>query len=158
MPRRFQPQPLALKVGMRVRELRREKNLSIARLAKASGLSKGHVSNMEHGLVLMTVGTIVAIAKGLDIPPFLLILFPDEDPFGALLERVRIEQRGDPERTAHVLRRMVFGRGGPKRPPPDKDGGVRLRARGAVVLAERRGCPGARGGSTRSLYRAARAW
>ncbi|UQA63450.1 helix-turn-helix domain-containing protein [Polyangium aurulentum] len=118
---------------MRVRELRREKNLTIARLAKASGLSKGHVSNMEHGLVLMTLGTIVAIAKGLEIPPFLLILFPEDDPIAGIVERVRVEQGGDPVRAAQVLRQMVFGRGGPKRPPPDKGGGFASEDEGVVA-------------------------
>jgi transcriptional regulator with XRE-family HTH domain len=91
--------------------------LTTAGLAAASGLSKGHLSNMEHGRVLMTIGTISAVGRGLGLPPFLLLMFPDDEPFAALIERVRLEQGGDLERTAQVIRRVMFGRGGPKRLP-----------------------------------------
>jgi transcriptional regulator with XRE-family HTH domain len=91
--------------------------MTTAGLAAASGLSKGHLSNMEHGRVLMTVGTIHALAGALGLPPFLLIMFPDDEPFAALIERVRVQQGGDPERAAQVIWQAVFGRGGPKRPP-----------------------------------------
>jgi transcriptional regulator with XRE-family HTH domain len=114
MPRRYNPEPIALKVGTRMRELRREKNMTIGRLADASGLSRGHVSNMEHGLVLMTIRTITSLAHALGLPPFLLLVFPEDDPFAAMVEQVRIEQGGDLERTSQVLRQLIFGRGGPK--------------------------------------------
>jgi transcriptional regulator with XRE-family HTH domain len=106
-----------MKVGSRIRELRRESDLTIAGLASASGLSKGHVSNMEQGRVLMTVGTIGAIAFGLGLPPFLVVMFPEDEPLAGLIERVRVQEGGDPKRAARVIWQAVFGRGGPKRPP-----------------------------------------
>jgi transcriptional regulator with XRE-family HTH domain len=109
MPPRFQPEPLAMKIGARIRALRREKKMSIARIAKASGLSKGHVSNMEHGLVLMTVGTVVSIASALDTPPYLLVLFPEDEPLSAVIEHMRLAQPGDTKRAAQQLHELVFG-------------------------------------------------
>ncbi|MRG97815.1 hypothetical protein [Polyangium spumosum] len=41
MPRRSEPEPYALKLGARIRELRLERNMSLAALADAAQLSKG---------------------------------------------------------------------------------------------------------------------
>lgn len=123
MPPRYRPAPLAFKIGTRIREFRREQNLTGVKLAEASGLSRGHVSNMEHGLVMMTIGTIGAVARALDVPPFLLLTFPDEDPLAAAIERVRLEQKGDLEQTARVLRRLLFDRAGRRLPPVHDEGG-----------------------------------
>lgn len=109
MPRRPSADPVAAKVGARIRDLRVEKGLSLAALADASGLSKGHMSSAERGLVLITVGTVVAAARALDMPPFLLMMFPEEEPFAAVLEHVRLCEGGDAGKTAVKLRELVFG-------------------------------------------------
>lgn len=108
MPRRPTPEPVAAKVGARIRDLRQERGLSLAALADSSGLSKGHMSSVERGLVLITVGTVVAAAKALNVPPFLLLMFPEEDQLAAILEHIRAGEGGDPEKTALVLRKAVF--------------------------------------------------
>jgi transcriptional regulator with XRE-family HTH domain len=112
MPRRSIPEPIAAKVGARIRELRLERGMSLAALADAAGLSKGHMSSVERGLVLINVATIVATAKALAVPPFVLAMFPDEEPLSAVIEHVRSSEGGDTIKAAGKLRKLVFGRSG----------------------------------------------
>lgn len=68
MPRRTKPDALALKIGRRIRELREEAGLTMEQLAYTSELgSKGHLSNLEKGLVMPTVATLETIAEGLGV-------------------------------------------------------------------------------------------
>jgi transcriptional regulator with XRE-family HTH domain len=109
MPRRSIPEPIAAKVGARIRELRIERGMSLAALADAAGLSKGHMSSVERGLVLITVGTVVSTARALGVPPFVLSMFPDEEPLSAVIEHVRSSEGGDTNKAAGKLRKLVFG-------------------------------------------------
>ncbi len=109
MPRRSTPEPIAAKVGARIRELRQERGMSLAALAKAAGLSRGHMSSVERGLVLITVSTVVATARALAVPPFVLAMFPDEEPLSAVIEHVRSSEGGDTNKAAGKLRKLVFG-------------------------------------------------
>ena len=109
MPRRPIPEPLAVKVGARIRELRTERGLSIAALATSAGLSKGHLSSVERGLVLITVNTLEVTARALGVPTFVLGTFPDEDPFSAVVEHLRSIAGGDTHEAARKLRRLAFG-------------------------------------------------
>ena len=109
MPRRSIPEPIAAKVGARIRELRLERGMSLADLADAAGLSKGHMSSVERGLVLITVGTVVATARALGVPPFVLAMFPDEDPLSTVIEHIRSTEGGDTNKAAGQLRKLVFG-------------------------------------------------
>jgi transcriptional regulator with XRE-family HTH domain len=93
MPRRAVPEPECLKLGARVRELRREQGLSIGALAEAGELSKGHLSNIERGHVNVTVGTVVDIAKTLEVLPLHVLCFGD-----SALENVIDELRAMPEK------------------------------------------------------------
>ncbi|HRI69273.1 MAG TPA: helix-turn-helix transcriptional regulator [Polyangium sp.] len=89
MPRRNEPDPSALKVGERLRDLRLERNMSLAELADAAELSKGHLSSVEHGLAAITVQTISRLAKGLGVPALYLLTFPDDDDRAAIAELIR---------------------------------------------------------------------
>jgi transcriptional regulator with XRE-family HTH domain len=89
MPRRIEPEPYALKVGERLRALRQERNLSLAELAEASDLSKGHLSSIEHGLAAITIQTIIRAAKGLNLPPLYLLTFSGDDERDHIMELVR---------------------------------------------------------------------
>jgi transcriptional regulator with XRE-family HTH domain len=89
MPRRIEPNPSALKVGERLRELRLERNMSLAQLADVAKLSKGHLSSVEHGLAAITVQTISRLAKGLDVPALYLLTFPADDERDKIAEMVR---------------------------------------------------------------------
>lgn len=108
MPRRSIPEPIAAEVGARIHELRLERGMSIAALANAAGLSRGHLSSIERGLVLISVPTLVAIATALAIPPFVLVLSPDE-PLSVVIEHLRSSEGGNTIKAAHRLRELVFG-------------------------------------------------
>jgi transcriptional regulator with XRE-family HTH domain len=89
MPRRNEPEPYALKVGERLRALRLERDLSLADLATASDLSKGHLSSIEHGLAAITIQTILRLAKGLALPPLYVLTFAGDDERDHIMELVR---------------------------------------------------------------------
>jgi transcriptional regulator with XRE-family HTH domain len=67
MPTRRIADPLAQKIGARIRDLRMEKGKSLAALAEASDVSTGHLSCIERGYVVMNVATLGRIAKGLGV-------------------------------------------------------------------------------------------
>ncbi|UQA60133.1 helix-turn-helix domain-containing protein [Polyangium aurulentum] len=90
MPRRTTPEPFALQVGARIRELRNERGMSLADLADASELSKGHLSSVEHGLAAITIQTIERLARGFDIPPLYLLTFSAEDERAHTTELLRL--------------------------------------------------------------------
>lgn len=89
MPRRNTPDPYAQQVGARIRELRLERNMSLADLANASELSKGHLSSVEHGLAAITIGTIQRLAKGFELPPLYILAFAGEDEYAKVAELLR---------------------------------------------------------------------
>ncbi|CAN5924534.1 hypothetical protein BH11MYX4_BH11MYX4_48190 [soil metagenome] len=77
MPRRNYPDELALQVGQRVKELREQAGLTIEQLAETSELgSKGHLSNLERGLVRPNIQTLKQLADGLEVLPLDLLTFP----------------------------------------------------------------------------------
>ena len=67
-------------LGMRIRSLRKERNLTLERLSELSDLSVGIVSQIERGKGNPSFATLAQLAHGLDIP------------VGRLLLRVRAEQ------------------------------------------------------------------
>ena len=90
MPRREEPDDLALEVGQRIRELREEEGLTIQELAETSKLgSKGHLSSMERGLVRPNIQTLKQIANGLGVLPLDLMTFPKRDARQKLIELTR---------------------------------------------------------------------
>ncbi len=93
-----------------MRELRKAKNMSLARFAAASGLSKGHVSNLENGLTVMSVHTAFASAQAFGIPPFVLVMFSGDERFSRILDRLIREAGGDTLRAAEALRELAFGK------------------------------------------------
>lgn len=90
MPRRLAPDKLALEVGQRIRDLRIAAGLTIEELAETSKLgSKGHLSNMERGLVRPNIQTLKLIANGLGVLPLDLVTFPKRDARQKLVEMTR---------------------------------------------------------------------
>ena len=55
-------------LGMRIRTLRRERNLTLERLSELANLSVGIVSQIERGRGNPSFATLVQLAHGLDIP------------------------------------------------------------------------------------------
>ena len=89
MPRRKQPDPLALAIGQRIQVLRREAGLTLEKLAYESGQSKGYISDIEHGLARPTVATLRKIADHLGVLLLDLVTFPDEDDRQRLTDALR---------------------------------------------------------------------
>lgn len=80
MPRREKPDPFAAAIGQRIRQLREEAGLTQEKLAYESELgSKGHLSNLERGLVRPTAHTLKAIAERLGVLVLDLLTFPEDD-------------------------------------------------------------------------------
>lgn len=80
MPRRRHPDPLALRIGQRIRRLRLDAGLSLEKLAYESELgSKGHLSDVERGLTRPTVSTLKVLADRLGIALLDLVTFPEDD-------------------------------------------------------------------------------
>lgn len=64
--------------------------MSIQDLAESSAIfSKGHLSNVERGLVRPNVQTLKQIAEGLGVLPLDLMTFPTDDPRQKLIEATR---------------------------------------------------------------------
>ena len=89
MPRRATPDPLATRVACRIRALRQEKGLTLTALAGVAELSKGHLSSVERGLVMVDIRTLQRLADGLGVKLYNLLIFPDEDSLQALIDALR---------------------------------------------------------------------
>ena len=89
MPRRTEPGVETSKLGARLRALRIERNMSLGDLADLSLVSKGHLSSIEHGLAAITIPTILRLAKGLDLPPFYMLVSPADDDRDQIAEFLR---------------------------------------------------------------------
>ena len=95
MPRRSTPDPLAERIGARIRELREEQGLTLEKLAYESEVgSKGFLSDVERGLARPTVETLSAIAARLEVKLLDLVTFTDEDERALLVDRTRRLTKG----------------------------------------------------------------
>ena len=76
MPRRPTPDdPFLVRFGAQIRERRLDRNMSIEKLAIASGVCKGSISSIEHGRVDVTTRTSRKLAKGLGVEVWELFRF-----------------------------------------------------------------------------------
>lgn len=90
MPRRESPDSLSLAVGERIRALRLEEGMTIEQLAQESDTgSKGHLSNIERGLVRPNIYTLKQVADGLGVKPLDLLTFPKRSMRERLIELTR---------------------------------------------------------------------
>ena len=85
---RTEPGPETAKLGARVRALRAERHMSLGDLADLSLVSKGHLSSIEHGLCCHYDPNHLRLAKGLEVPPFYLLVSPTEDDRDQIAELV----------------------------------------------------------------------
>jgi transcriptional regulator with XRE-family HTH domain len=108
MPSRRSPDPFAAQIGERIRQLRKEKNMSLLELSRASGISRGHLSDIERGRVVMTIGTLASLAGALQIPPFVICLVPKDDPEVAVIDQALCAAGGDPKRAAEEIRVLIL--------------------------------------------------
>ncbi len=90
MPRLAAPDPLSEAIGRRVRGLRTALGLTQERLAFESGsIAKGHLSDLEKGLLRPTVHTLKGVADRLGVRIMDLVSDPDDGPREALLDLTR---------------------------------------------------------------------
>ncbi len=114
MPRRDKPDPLAKAIGQRIRQLREEAGLTLEKLAYESELgSKGHLSNLERGLVRPTVNTLHVLAERLGVLVLDLVTFPENDDRQALTDELR---RLKPAALRKLLRDLKPSQKRPMRP------------------------------------------
>lgn len=122
MPSRRVPDPFAAQIGDRIRRLRKEKHLSLVQLARASRISRGHLSEIEQGKVVMTIGTLGNIAAALDLPPFALCLLPRDEPEDIVIDEVLRRCRGHSKAAAAQIRAAAL-ENDPPEPPKDPGSG-----------------------------------
>lgn len=89
MPRRTHTTSYTLAFGERMRNLRLELGMSLDQLSKATGISKGHLSSIEHGFAAITIESVMRIAQGLDLSPTMLLAFPESDEYAVMLDLMR---------------------------------------------------------------------
>jgi transcriptional regulator with XRE-family HTH domain len=90
VPRRRRPDPIAQRVGERIRSLREEQRLTLEKLAYESDVgSKGYLSDIEKGLARPTLRTLAALSERLGVALADLVTFPDEDDRQAMIDRSR---------------------------------------------------------------------
>jgi len=100
MPRREICHPLAAKIGARIQALRKAAQLTQEKLAYEGGLSKGHLSGIEKGLVVPTLPTLELVAARLGVELLDLLTFPDESERQRLVDLSRAMRPG-------TIRRLI---------------------------------------------------
>lgn len=91
------PRALEKALGARVRQLRRQQDLSVADLAGAAGLSTGMLSKIENGQISPSLTSIHALAQALNVPISSLFALAEERQdcsYVAAGQGVKIERRG----------------------------------------------------------------
>ena len=80
-------------IGMRLRTLREERNLSQGDIEKRSGLLRCYISRVENGHTVPSLGTLEKLAAALEIPLFQLFYDGEEPPtLPHLSERLGAEE------------------------------------------------------------------
>lgn len=64
---RERPDPLAARIGQRIRQLRTETEFPFDAFVEETGLGRGYVSELERGLVVPGVGTLARVASALGV-------------------------------------------------------------------------------------------
>jgi transcriptional regulator with XRE-family HTH domain len=72
-------------LGMRIRELRKKRNLTQVMLAEASGIPQSHMSSIERGAMLPTLLTLIRLAAALDYRVSALVSVFDKEDVATLL-------------------------------------------------------------------------
>ena len=80
-------------VGRRLRQMRKNKRLTVAGLAEASGVSAGMISQIERGLSNPSIGTLERLRAVLGIP--LTAFFEDRKPTDTVLDAEAWVRRAD---------------------------------------------------------------
>jgi transcriptional regulator with XRE-family HTH domain len=98
---RERPDPLAARIGQRIRALRSESAFAFDAFVEETGLGRGYVSELERGLVVPGVGTLARVARALNVTIADLVS-GDTDR-----ERLFDELRGRPASVIRALRSEI---------------------------------------------------
>lgn len=105
MARRTLPDPLAVKIGARVRSLRQGLGLTMEQLAYSCDFSKGQLSTIEKGLAVPTATTLATLAEGLETLPLDLLTFPENGAREKLIDMTRGLSKKELDAIIALLRR-----------------------------------------------------
>lgn len=98
---RERPDPLAARIGQRIRQLRTDAEFPFDAFVEETGLGRGYVSELERGLVVPGVGTLARVSAALGVTIADLVC-GDTDR-----ERLFDELRGRPAALVRTLRDTV---------------------------------------------------
>lgn len=87
----YNREEIACALGMKIRKLRNERNLSQEALAFSAGVHSTYIGKMERGEKCPTVDTLYKLAKGLNVPVSELLDIPNVKPSDYSAAMVRIE-------------------------------------------------------------------
>jgi transcriptional regulator with XRE-family HTH domain len=105
---------LELEIGVEVRKLRKDLDLTVAELGVAAGISTGMLSKIETGSISPSLATLDSLAKALNIPISRLFSEREEQrdcSFVKAEQGVRIERRGT--KAGHLYDLLGHSLGGP---------------------------------------------
>jgi len=101
------PPEMAEKIGARMRDLRLERGLSLSQMRKRGSLPQSQASAAERGLVAITLNSLQQVATALDVPLFVMLTIPEDDPLSSVIEEIRQAYDGDVRKAApHIRRRL----------------------------------------------------
>ena len=83
-------------VGVRIRELRTARGMTLTELARTAGLSAGLISQVERGLTDPILETLRRVARVLDVPLFSLFREPEAEPGAVVVRQDRRMQVSSP--------------------------------------------------------------
>lgn len=111
--RRSEPDPLAERVGHRIRALRHETHFAFDAFVTETGLGRGYISELERGLVVPTIGVLARIADALELTLADLVLGETSR------EKLFAELRGQTRALVQELRAHVRKKTGKRRTTGD---------------------------------------
>jgi transcriptional regulator with XRE-family HTH domain len=98
---RGHPDPLAARVGGRIRQLRKAAEFTFDAFVEETRLGRGYLSELERGLVVPTIGTLARVAHALEMTIADLVVGDTER------ERLFDELRDAPVAAVRELRERV---------------------------------------------------
>jgi transcriptional regulator with XRE-family HTH domain len=105
---------LEAEIGIEVRRLRKDLDLTVAELGSAAGISTGMLSKIENGSISPSLATLDALARALNVPISRLFSEREEQrdcSFVKAGQGVRIERRGT--KAGHLYNLLGHSLGGP---------------------------------------------
>jgi transcriptional regulator with XRE-family HTH domain len=105
---------LEAEIGIEVRRLRKDLDLTVAELGSAAGISTGMLSKIENGSISPSLATLDALARALNVPISRLFSEREEQrdcSFVKAGQGVRIERRGT--KAGHLYDLLGHSLGGP---------------------------------------------